>query len=121
MIKNGAAHCPTNSAQPFFPDTLRIAEAIIDPTAKPRYTLDGAPDVMDSIAPVNRSSEACPSSTLVLIPLSPAHDFDCRVWMRPDAFPKSRSSENRKLLSTLETTQPEVGRSSFAKFVCAII
>jgi hypothetical protein len=72
MIKNGAAHWPTNKAQLFLPETLRIAEAIIDPTAKPKYTLDGAPDVMDSMAPVKRSSDACPSPTLVCIFKSPA-------------------------------------------------
>src|SRR6185312_1411557 len=64
MIKNGAAHCPTNNAQLFFPENFRIADATMAPTASPRYTLDGAPDVIASIDPVIRSSETCPCSTL---------------------------------------------------------
>ena len=65
MIRKGAAHWPTKSAQWFLFDNLRTADIAIEPSASPKNKLEGTVDVCRSIAPVTRSSFACPRSTLV--------------------------------------------------------
>jgi hypothetical protein len=65
MMRNGAANCPTKSAQLFFRDIFKIADMAIEPSASPRNKLEGTVDVCRSIAPVILSSFACPRSTRV--------------------------------------------------------
>src|SRR5690348_3170698 len=67
MMRNGAAHWPTNSAQSSLPLSFKIADAAIEPRARPKNKLEGAWEVCRSIAPVKRSSLLCPRSTLVSI------------------------------------------------------
>lgn len=52
MIRNGAAHCPTNSAQSSFFKIFNIADAAMEPIANPKNALDGNFDVWLSIIPV---------------------------------------------------------------------
>src|SRR5260370_10392518 len=65
MIRNGADHWRTKSAQGFLLDNFRIADIAIEPSASPKNKLEGTVDVCRSIAPVTRSSFVCPRSTLV--------------------------------------------------------
>src|SRR3989441_13232797 len=95
-MRKGAAHWPTNSAQSSLPLSFKIADAAIEPRARPKNKLAGAWEVCRSIAPVNRSSLLCPRSTLVSI-----LDISCCRTLRSldNVLQQPGAKVNRKLLS----------------------
>src|SRR3954470_320909 len=56
MMRKGAGHCPTKSAQSSLPMILSTADAAIDPIANPRNKDEGSFEVWLSTLPVKRSS-----------------------------------------------------------------
>src|SRR3954463_12802475 len=92
MIRNGAAHWPTNSAQSSCLKILSIRDALIEPRASPKKTLDGTLPVCFSIAPVKRSSVASPANTLLSIMKLLCDDVGVRLVLAA-AIERSREIE----------------------------